>query len=238
MSAPEDLASVRALVSLGSRVLGHAGHADLVWGHASQRDPSDRGVWMKRNAIGFEEVGEDDCMLVDYEGEVLEGEGGRHAEWPIHTEVMAARPDIGGVCHTHAEHCVALAAAGDTLRPVSHAANLFVPPEVPVFDKTGDLIITRELGRDVAEALGEQNALFLKNHGIITTGKTLREAVVRAIVLERACRQQLLTHGFGRWATWSSHEESLSKRKNIYPDAHMNQVWEYLVRQLERGQAL
>jgi L-fuculose-phosphate aldolase len=192
---------------------------------------------MKRNAIGFEEVGEDDTMLVDFEGNVLEGEGGRHAEWPIHTEVIAARPDIGGVCHTHAEHCVALAAAGDTLRPVSHAANLFVPPEVPRFEKTGDLIVTRELGKDVAEALGDQNALFLVNHGIVTTGRTLREAVVRAIVLERACRQQLLTHGFGRWATWSSPEESLSKRKNIYPDSHLVQVWDYLVRQLERDEA-
>jgi L-fuculose-phosphate aldolase len=227
-----DAAETRALVATGSQVLGAAGHNDLVWGHASARDPENRGVWMKRNAIGFEEVGADDTMLVDYEGEVLDGGGGRHAEWPIHTEVMLARDDVGGVCHTHAEHCVALAAAGDELRPISHAANLFVPPGVPRFEKTGDLIVTRELGRDVAEALGEQNALFLVNHGIITTGRTLREAVVRAIVLERACRQQLLTYGYGRWATWSSPEESLSKRNNIYPDAHLIQVWDYLVRQL------
>ncbi len=233
----DEITEVRELVSLGSRVLGAAGHADLVWGHAAARDPQGRGAWMKRNAIGFEEVGEDDTLLVDFEGNVLEGGGGRHAEWPIHTEVLAARPDIGGVAHTHAEHCVALAAAGDELRPVSHAANLFVPPGVPRFEKTGDLIVTRELGKDVADALGEQNAIFLVNHGIVTTGKTLREAVVRAIVLERACKQQLLTHGFGRWATWSSPAESLSKRKNIYPDAHLVQVWDYFVRQLEREEA-
>jgi L-fuculose-phosphate aldolase len=223
---------IRELVALGSQVLGAAGHNDLVWGHASARDPQDRGIWMKRNAIGFEEVGEEDTLLVGYDGEVVDGEGGRHAEWPLHTEVMAARPDIGGVCHTHAEHCVALAAAGDELRPISHAANLFVPPGVPRFEKTGDLIVTRQLGQDVAECLGDQNALFLVNHGIITTGKTLREAVVRAIVLERACRQQLLTRGYGGWPTWSPPEESLSKRNNIYPDAHLLQVWEYLVRQL------
>jgi ribulose-5-phosphate 4-epimerase/fuculose-1-phosphate aldolase len=50
---------------------------------------------------------------------------------PIHTEVLAARPDVGAVDHTHADHAVALAPAGERRLPVSHAATLFVPPEVP-----------------------------------------------------------------------------------------------------------
>ena len=66
---------------------------------------------------------------------------------------MIARPDVGGVVHTHPPHAVALAATGQPLRPVSHAANYFVP-DVPRFTKTADLIRSRALGQDVAAALG------------------------------------------------------------------------------------
>jgi L-fuculose-phosphate aldolase len=51
-----------------------------------------------------------------------------------------------------------------------------------------------------------------------------------------AARQQLLTHGFGGWTTWSDEQESLSKRGNIYHDAAVASVWDYFVRQLEAGQ--
>jgi ribulose-5-phosphate 4-epimerase/fuculose-1-phosphate aldolase len=73
----------------------------------------------------LEEIRPEHVQLVSPEGEVLEGSGSRHSEYPIHTELMAARSDIGGVVHVHSPHCVALAAAGATLRPVSHAANFY-----------------------------------------------------------------------------------------------------------------
>jgi hypothetical protein len=52
------------------------------------------------------------------------------------------------------------------------------------------------------------------------------------VLLERACAQQVLTHAFGGWPTWSDHEESLSKRRNIYAEGPVRAVWEYLVRSL------
>ena len=137
------------------------------------------------------------CCSSTHEGRVLEGEGGLHVEYPIHTEVMAARPDVGGVVHSHPEHSVALAAAGQKLLPVSHAANMFVPPDIPRFDRTADLITTAELGREVANALGSHSAVFLVNHGIVTVGPDVETAVVRAVILERACAQQLLVRGHG-----------------------------------------
>src|SRR3954452_12854857 len=92
----------RAGVALGCRVLGLEDQGDLVWGHVSARGPDGRGVWMKASTYGFEEITEAQLILVDREGQVLEGEGRRHAEYPIHTEVMAARADVNSVVHTHA----------------------------------------------------------------------------------------------------------------------------------------
>lgn len=218
------------LVATASRVLAAHGQGDFIWGHASVRDPDGRGVWIKEAGYGMEEITADLVHLVSPEGDVIEGDGARHNEYPIHTEIMNARPDVGAVVHTHAPHAVALAASGHPLRPVSHAANLFVPPQVPRFTETADLIMTPSLGRRVAQQLGDANAIFLVNHGIVTVGPDIQTATVTAVVLEQACAQQLRTLGFGGWATWSDSAESLSKRAHIYDQKAINAVWNYLVR--------
>src|SRR3954452_7654971 len=170
----------RAGVALGCRVLGLEDQGDLVWGHVSARDPDGRGVWMKASALGFEEIGAGQVILVSWDGEVLEGDGRRHAEYPIHTEVMRARPDVTSVVHTHAPWSVAFASTERPLRPVSHEATLFVPPEVARFTLTGDLILTPELGRSLAEALAGRNAAFMVHHGIVTCGPDVVTAVMSA----------------------------------------------------------
>lgn len=220
------------LVATASRILAAAGQGDLIWGHASVRDPDGRGAWLKAAGWGLEEVTADRVHLVSPDGEVVAGDGPRHSEYPIHTEIMIARPDVGAVVHTHPPHAVALAATGQPLRPVSHAANYFVPPEVPRFTRTADLILTRELGKAVAAELGPARALFLVNHGIVTVGPDLQTATVAAVLLERACAQQLLTRGFGGWPSWSGPDESLSKRSHIYGEGPVRGVWDYLVRSL------
>jgi L-fuculose-phosphate aldolase len=222
----------REVVSLASRVLGHADQGDFIWGHASARDPEGRGVWIKQSGIGLSEVTPDRVQLVSPAGEVLEGTGPRHLEFPIHTEIMLARPDVGGVVHAHSPHAVALAAAGVDLRPVSHAATYFVPPSVPRFTETTDLIITRDLGRAVAASLGENSGVFLVNHGIVTVGPDLPTATFAALLLETAAEQMLRTLGYGGQPVWTDDAEALVKREHIYNAAAVRNAWEYLVRQL------
>jgi ribulose-5-phosphate 4-epimerase/fuculose-1-phosphate aldolase len=227
--------ALRHEVALGCRVLGAADQGDLVWGHVSARDPEGRGVWMKAAGYGFEEVGAGEVVLVDPAGAVLEGAGRRHAEFPIHTEVVAARADVGAVVHTHSPPAVALGATGHPLRPISHEANLFVPPQLARFTETGDLILTPELGRDVAAALGDRNAILLVNHGIVTVGPDVPTAVLTAVLLDRACRIQLTAMSAGGWATWSDDAEALAKREHCYPPELLRQAWEYLVRRVQAG---
>lgn len=224
---------IRRLVSLSSRILGNAEQGDLVWGHASVRDPSGRGIWIKASGWGLEEIQPDRVQLVSNTGDVLDGAGSRHSEYPIHTEVMTARPDVGGVVHTHSPYAVALAAAGQPLLPISHAANYFVPPDVPRFTETADLILTPELGKRLAATLGPASAVFLVNHGIVTVGPTLHIATVAAVILERAAHQQWITSGFGSWPTWSQANESRSKREHIFHSQALEHVWHYLARQVE-----
>lgn len=226
---------VRELVALASQVLGLEDHGDLVWGHVSVRDPAGRGAWMKSAGWGFEEVEPDRVLLVGWDGEVLAGSGRRHAEYPIHTEILRARPDVQCVVHTHAPSAVAFASLNQPLRPISHEGTFFVPPDVARFTKTGDLILTRELGQALAETLGGRNAALLVHHGIVTVGPDVPTAVVGAILLERACRKQLMAMAAGPLATWSSDEEALSKRQHCYPPELVRQAWEYLVRRVRQA---
>jgi ribulose-5-phosphate 4-epimerase/fuculose-1-phosphate aldolase len=226
---------LRAQVALGCRILALEDQGDFVWGHVSARDEGQRGVWMKASTLGFEEIRPENVILVGWDGEVLEGDGRRHAEWPIHTELMRARADVGAVVHTHAPWAVAFASTQQPLRPISHEATLFVPPEAARFTKTGDLILTPELGRELAASVGERSAAFMVHHGIVTCGPDVVTAVMTAVLLERACRTNVRAIAGGGPKTWSSDEEALAKREHCYPPALLRQAWDYLARRLDAG---
>jgi L-ribulose-5-phosphate 4-epimerase len=220
---PEDQA--RALIASACRVLQAAGQADLVWGHVSVRDAGGRGVWIKGAGLGFDEVTEADCVLLSWAGEILAGTGKRHVEYPIHTELMASRPDVGGVVHTHPLYSVAFAAQERPLRALSHEGAQFAPPDVPRFTRTGDLISTPGLGRDLAAALGQAKAVLMPRHGIVTAAATLGEAVGAAVHLERACQIELLA---GPDAQPSPDAEATAKRTRARNRFQI--AWEYLER--------
>ena len=222
--------AIREQVAVASRVLGVEDLGDFVLGHVSVRDPDGRGVWMKATGWGFEEISPDRVQLLGWEGQILAGEGRRHVEYPIHTEIIRARRDVNSVVHAHAPHAVAFASLQVPLRPISHEGGLFVPPDIARFTKTGDLIMTRELGEALAQTLGGRNAALMVHHGIATAGETVEAAVVAAILLEHACRKQLLAMAAGEIRTWSSDEEALSKRSRVYaPEL----IYTYLVRKAE-----
>jgi L-fuculose-phosphate aldolase len=221
--------SIAAVVD-ASRALARAGLGDMVWGHASVRDPDGRGVWMKASTWGFEEIGRERVILVSWDGEVLEGSAGRHLEYPIHTELMARRPDVNAVVHTHPIHSIAFAATGQPLRALSHDATHFVPPDIPRFTLTGDLVRTRELGQALADTLGERLGVLMPQHGITTVGRDVGEAVAAATYLERACQIALLA---GPGATGSSDEEALAKQQRSA--RHLAMAWSYLARTAGRA---
>src|SRR6185437_6222166 len=167
----------RALVARSGRVLERIGQGDLAWGHTSARDAEGRGVWTKPAGAGFDEVQDDDVILIGWEGEVLVGDGPRHVEFHIHTEIMRARPDVNGIVHTHPVHAIALAATGQPLAPLSHEGCQFVPPDIARFTATTDVINSRERGEQLVDALSDRNAALMIGHGIVTVGSSLGTAV-------------------------------------------------------------
>ena len=219
------------MLATACRILGSEGHNDIVYGHMSARVPSADRFWLKGAGLGLEEIGPTDLIELDLDGRVLAGTRARHLEYPIHSEIYRRRPDVTAVVHTHPFYGTVFGALRSELRPLTHEGTFFVPPPIPRFDQTSDLILTPELGAAVAQARGGHRALFLVNHGIVV-GASVEEACVAALLLEKACRAQAIAQAAGTFA-WTPDEEALRKREHIYTPSAIQQMWEYYCRKLE-----
>jgi L-fuculose-phosphate aldolase len=234
-TTPSNLSEAIALAVQGCRALMAAGQSDMIWGHCSVRDPEGRGVWMKGAGWGFEEIDASKIVLVSPDGEVLHGTGRRHIEYPIHTEIMNRRVDVGAVVHTHSDAANAFSALDTPIRPLSHAGSLFSYPDVPRFTTTGGLISVRKLGRALAEALGSAPACLMPQHGLVAVGKDLPAAVMTAVLLDKACQTQLMAMAAGPLARWGTEKDTVAKRTEVWSDRQLRDGWEYLVRKADRA---
>jgi L-ribulose-5-phosphate 4-epimerase len=221
---------LRKTLAEAGRVLASENQGDYVAGHITARLPDDpQRFLMKPAGIGYEEMTNDNIITVDIEGAKVAGTMPRHNEVYIHSEVLRARPDINAVLHSHPIHAVAFSSLGKPLLPVGNDGVHFYAG-LPVFSETTDLIIDQERGKAVARCLGRHQALILRNHGIVTAGRTIEEAVWLALKLERACQVQLLAEMAGGPRLVTSPEEAPAKhRRGNRVDLYIN-TFAYLVR--------
>lgn len=224
---------VREALAYGCKILALEGQGDIIWGHVTRRTPGrPERLYMKPAAMGLEEISASDLIEVDLDGRKVGGERARHSEVFIHTEIMRARPEVDCVVHTHPPHAVAFGSTNRPLLPVGHEGSLFAEG-LPVFSETTDLIVTRELGEALAKTLGESNAALLQNHGLVAAGRNVAEAVMTAVILERACRVQLLADTMGGARAWTDPQEALVKKERIYPPHAIEDAFDYYVRRVQ-----
>ena len=184
-------------VIAAGRILEAEGQGDLTRGHVSVRFPDDpTHFYIKPHSRGFDEITMDNIVICNLDGEKVGGGGKRHSEVFIHSEIFKARPDVDSVIHTHPVHAVALSATGRPLLPLSQPAVAFFDG-LPYFTDTINLIRDPSMGAGVARALGSCKATLMRNHGVAVVGKTIEECTILAIMLDTACRIQLLVEAAG-----------------------------------------
>jgi ribulose-5-phosphate 4-epimerase/fuculose-1-phosphate aldolase len=181
----------------GCLILEHEGHSDMTRGHLSVRVPGKPDhFYMKPHSHGFDEVTMENIVTCNLEGEKVEGTAPRHSEVFIHSEIFKVRPDITSVIHSHPDHAVAVSTIGRPIRAWSQPSALFVN-RVGWFTETIDLIRRKDQGAGVAKALGPHSVVMMKSHGVAIAGRTIEDAVITGIMLENACRIQLLIEAAG-----------------------------------------
>lgn len=224
----------RETLAYACKVLAVEGQGDVIWGHVTLRTAADpERLYMKPAAMGLEEIEVADLIEIDLDGRKVGGGRPSHSEVFIHTRIMRARPEVNCVVHTHPPNAVAFGSLERPLLPVGHEGSLFADG-LPVFSETTDLIVSRERGEALARALGQNNAALLRNHGLVTAGGSIAEAVMTAVVLERACRVQLLAEMAGGPRAWTDPVEAEIKKQRIYHPGAMERAFEYYVRRVRR----
>jgi len=151
-------------------------------GNVSGRDVETGYVVIKPSGIPYEEMEPEDMVVVDLNGNIIEGKWKPSVDTATHLYIYRHRSDVNGIVHTHSPYATSFAALGKPI-PVylTAIADEFGGP-IPVgpYAKIGG----EEIGEAVIKYIGQSPAILMKNHGVFTIGKTPEEAVKAAVMLE------------------------------------------------------
>lgn len=174
----------------------------FTWGNVSAIDRESKLVIIKPSGIDYGAMKAEDMVVLDLDGNVVEGRFHPSSDTPTHLELYKAHPEIGGIVHTHSTHATAFAQAGRGIPaygtthadyfhgPIPCTRTLTQEEVSAAYEKNTGVVINEILsGRDPMEV----PAIVVKNHGPFAWGKDAAEAVYHAVVLEEVARMALIT---------------------------------------------
>jgi len=172
---------------------------DLVkWtgGNISVRDPESGFVLIKPSGLRYEEMGPEHMVLVNLEGDVIEGDLKPSSDTASHLYIYRNRPDVNGVVHTHSPYATAFAAVNKPIPVVLTAIGDEFGGPIPVGGFA--LIGGEDIGKIVVDEIGTSPAILLKNHGVFTVGPTVKKAVKAAVMTEDVAKTVWLALQIGQ----------------------------------------
>ena len=160
-------------------------HNNLVaWtsGNISARDPQSGLVVIKPSGIKYPDLRPEHMVVVDLEGDIVEGSLKPSSDTASHLYIYRQRPDVNGIVHTHSRYATAFAAVGKSIPVYLTAQGDEFGGPIPCGGFA--LIGGEEIGQVVVESIGTSAAVLLKNHGVFTIGKNAEAALKAAIMVE------------------------------------------------------
>lgn len=192
-------AEPRELLATSCKILYKLGLSDYL-GHPSVRLGERVLIKPKHSPAvrGMDTMRPQDMVVIDMDGRLLEGENEPPSERFIHTEIYRARPDIQAVVHTHQPMATLAGIVDLPLLPLLHVeSTLLGDRPVPIYP-CAELVVTPDMGAEVARALGGERVCHLQGHGIVSVGASLQEATLGAIHLERLAEVNYRVAALGR----------------------------------------
>ena len=181
-------------------------------GNVSMRVPE--GALITPSSVPYPEITPADVVLMDLEGNVLEGERVASVEHKVHLECYKRRTNVGAVVHSHPIVSSAFAAARVNLPAFLDEFGVYIGEEVRVAE--WGLSGTQEIADQVADALGEHNAAFIASHGLVAVGRDLDHAMLTTARVERAGLIFIATKLLGGPAELPEHARTLYKQVFSY----------------------
>ena len=167
-------------------------------GNLSARLP-DGSVVLTPASLAYDNMSIDDLVVVDLDGNVLEGERPPTTEKALHLACLRRYPELGAVIHSHAMYCTMFAITHRPIPCVIEEFDIYVGGAVPVanYKLTG----SDELGEEVARHVGDRAAVLMANHGLVSVGLDLADAMKVASLVERTAQIVWGAHSLGEIQT-------------------------------------
>lgn len=161
---------------------------DLVvgtWGNVSVR-LDEQKIMLTPSKIDYSIMKPEDLVIVDLEGNKIDGFRSPTSEMDVHRLIYCARKDVGAVVHCHPIHASAMCATGKGIPPILEEMTQLIGGEIPStrkYVRAGDHI---GLAREAVACLGDKNAVLLMNHAPVCCGRDLKEALTCSQIVEKA----------------------------------------------------
>ena len=199
-------------------------------GHASTRVADGRMIInigsCQRNRLTI-----DDICTIDFDGNVIEGNGKPPLEFHLHAGVYKARTDVGGVIHCHPKWSTVLSTAGAEYLPVYAQGSLVYP--LPVLDSP-DSINNLDMAKRLTDTIGDRPAALMKAHGAMTAGASIVDAFVLLNYLEENAERQYLSHLIGTPYSFTADELALCREK-LWTESLFKRTWDHFSAKLDAG---
>jgi L-ribulose-5-phosphate 4-epimerase len=161
------------------------GLVEATGGNLSVLDPESGFIAIKPSSFPYEKIRPEDVVIVDKEGNIVDGKLKPSSETPMHTNMYRNRPNVRAVIHTHAPFSTVLAVVNKELPIDTQDLAMFVSGgvvKVAPFRAPG----SKDLGEIANEYMGDSDVVLLQNHGTLAVGKSLLMAYSATWALERA----------------------------------------------------
>ena len=223
----------RVELAAAYRLTDHFGMTTLIYNHITARVPGMEDQFLiNEYGLGYEEVAASNLVKIDMDGNILEE--GEHrinfTGYVIHSAIHGARHDVTCVMHTHTPYGMAVSALEEGLLPLQQEAYQF-HERVSYHEFEGVAVDMDERERLVTD-LGGNNAMVLRNHGLLTVGRSVAEAWVRMWQLELACKIQVLAQSTGQ-AIRQAPISAIEKAARFDGDS-ASLEWAWLLRTIDR----
>jgi L-fuculose-phosphate aldolase len=192
-------------------------------GHMSCRVPGTDRILINSGKSVRSALTAEDVIEIGMDGKPVGTEVVPPMEFHILTEIYKRRPDVNAVAHTHPVWSTLFSMAGEEVKPVTMQAAVLGP--IRLFDRTAS-INERELGRQLAEALGNDRVVMLKSHGAAVVGADVIEAFVMGIYLDETARRQYMARALGPpYALTAAEVDRIGA--NLRKPHLLKKVWDY-----------
>ncbi len=212
------------------RMLERSGIIDYN-GHASIRVGADR-MLINIGTCQRCQLTADDICTIDFDGNIIDGNGKPPLEFHLHAGVYKARTDVGAVIHAHPNWSTILSTAGVDYLPVYAQGSLVYP--LPVLDSPNS-INNPDMAKRLTDVLGDRPAALMKAHGAATVGKTLVDAFVLMNYLEENAYRQYMAQQIGKPYAFSAEELALCREK-LWTETLFKRTWDHFSAKLDGGE--